>query len=94
MQHAGIALDSVTTADALLVTSELVTNAIRHGGGLIAFCAEITGEALRVCVSDGARTLPRPGRLPRSSPVGSAGRSSSDSRHTSTSAATPAVRRS
>ncbi|MFF3215447.1 ATP-binding protein [Streptomyces sp. NPDC002886] len=52
LQHAGIALDSVTAADALLVTSELVTNAIRHGGGLTAFRTEITGEALRVDVSD------------------------------------------
>ncbi|GGZ70894.1 ATP-binding protein [Streptomyces subrutilus] len=52
LRHAGISLDSVTAADALLVTSELVTNAIRHGGGVTAFHTTIVDEALQLAVSD------------------------------------------
>ncbi|MFF4324466.1 ATP-binding protein [Streptomyces sp. NPDC001568] len=52
LQHVGIGLDSVTAADALLVTSELVTNAIRHGGGITAFRTEITDSVLCLSVSD------------------------------------------
>ncbi len=49
---AGVSLDSVIAADALLVTSELVTNAIRHGDGVIAFRADITGDVLRLSIAD------------------------------------------
>ncbi|MEU1435878.1 ATP-binding protein [Streptomyces sp. NPDC005786] len=42
----------VAVADALLVTSELVTNAIRYGGGLTGFTAELTNEGLRLSVAD------------------------------------------
>ncbi|MGW2441858.1 ATP-binding protein [Streptomyces goshikiensis] len=59
--RAGVSLDSVTAADVLLVTSELVTNAIRHGGGLAAFHIEITDDALLLSVAD---TNPDP-PLPR-----------------------------
>ncbi|MER5779709.1 ATP-binding protein [Streptomyces sp. NPDC002039] len=55
--YAGINLDSVTAADALLVASELVTNAIRHGGGLTAFHGELTDHGLRLSVAD---TSPHP----------------------------------
>ncbi|MFI5761779.1 ATP-binding protein [Streptomyces sp. NPDC051563] len=58
LQQAGVGLDSVTAADALLVTSELVTNAIRHGGGLTCFRTEIMGEALLVDVSDTSPHVP------------------------------------
>ena len=58
LQRAGISLDSVTAADALLVTSELVTNAIRHGGGVIAFHAGITDDALHVSVADPSPRTP------------------------------------
>ncbi|MFJ9638564.1 ATP-binding protein [Streptomyces sp. NPDC101178] len=44
-------------ADALLVTSELVTNAIRHGGGLTAFDLWITDDGLILNVEDAS---PRP----------------------------------
>ncbi|MCX5077419.1 ATP-binding protein [Streptomyces sp. NBC_00513] len=50
--YAGISLDSVTAADAILVASELVTNAIRHGGGLTAFRTELIDHGLRLAVGD------------------------------------------
>ncbi|MFJ1901223.1 MULTISPECIES: ATP-binding protein [unclassified Streptomyces] len=53
----GLAAD-VVVADALLVTSELVTNAVRHGGGLTGFSAELTDEGLRLAVADASRELP------------------------------------
>lgn len=45
-------------ADALLVTSELVTNAIRHGGGLTAFDLWITEDGLILNVGDASPCLP------------------------------------
>ncbi|MFJ6784918.1 ATP-binding protein [Streptomyces yangpuensis] len=54
---AGVSLDSVIAADALLVTSELVTNAIRHGDGVIDFRADIAGDVLRLSIAD---ANPRP----------------------------------
>ncbi|MEV2243079.1 ATP-binding protein [Streptomyces sp. NPDC049970] len=50
--------DDVVVADALLVTSELVTNAVRHGGGLTGFAVELTDEGLRVAVADASPELP------------------------------------
>ncbi|MFJ9344862.1 ATP-binding protein [Streptomyces sp. NPDC101733] len=50
--RAGIALDSVTAADALLVVSELVTNAIRHGRGVTAFHTTIADDTLHLTVGD------------------------------------------
>ncbi|MFJ5026393.1 ATP-binding protein [Streptomyces goshikiensis] len=60
LRRAGVSLDSVTAADVLLVTSELVTNAIRHGGGLTAFHAEITDDALFLSVADASPHPPLP----------------------------------
>ncbi|MFJ4963832.1 hypothetical protein EES43_28640 [Streptomyces sp. ADI96-02] len=51
-------LDDVVVADALLVTSELVTNAIRHAGGLTAFDAVLVDDALLVEVADASHRLP------------------------------------
>ncbi|MER6319642.1 ATP-binding protein [Streptomyces sp. NPDC001581] len=45
-------------ADALLVTSELVTNAFRHGGGLTGFTAETDGRTLTITVSDASSEAP------------------------------------
>ncbi|MFE9929632.1 ATP-binding protein [Streptomyces sp. NPDC005533] len=45
-------------ADALLVTSELVTNAFRHGGGLTGFAAETDGRTLTISVSDASNEIP------------------------------------
>ncbi|MFG1811645.1 ATP-binding protein [Streptomyces sp. NPDC049040] len=42
----------VVIADVLLVTSELVTNADRHGGGLTLFTAAVEGDALHLRVGD------------------------------------------
>ncbi|MEU5208957.1 ATP-binding protein [Streptomyces sp. NPDC020742] len=46
------ALDDLALADALLVTSELVTNAQRHGGGLAGFTATLHDGHLRLVVAD------------------------------------------
>ncbi|WP_328470690.1 ATP-binding protein [Actinoplanes sp. NBC_00393] len=48
------------TADACAVVSELVTNAVRHGGGSIALDLEAHGRDVVVSVSDGSPVLPRP----------------------------------
>ncbi|MFJ3174194.1 ATP-binding protein [Streptomyces roseus] len=55
---AGVSLDSVTAADVLLVTSELVSNAIRHGGGVTAFRADIADGLLRLSIDDASPLLP------------------------------------
>jgi hypothetical protein len=50
--------DTVVVADALLVTSELVTNAIRHGGGLTGFDVQLEESHLTLHVSDASPELP------------------------------------
>ncbi|MDX6760235.1 MULTISPECIES: ATP-binding protein [Streptomyces] len=55
---AGVDLDSVIAADVLLVTSELVTNAIRHGDGVTAFGAHIADGVLRLSIADANPRLP------------------------------------
>ncbi|MER6240127.1 ATP-binding protein [Streptomyces clavifer] len=54
----GEAPADVVVADALLVTSELVTNAVRHGGGLMAFSATITDDGLLLTVGDASTRAP------------------------------------
>jgi anti-sigma regulatory factor (Ser/Thr protein kinase) len=44
--------------DLMLVTSELVSNAIRHGGGLVAFEATPTREGVRLAVYDRSAEYP------------------------------------
>ncbi|MFD7205051.1 ATP-binding protein [Streptomyces sp. NPDC059893] len=56
MQGEGAA--DVVVADALLVTSELVTNAFRHGGGLTRFTVELTDEVLCIAVGDASTRTP------------------------------------
>ncbi|MFF7339832.1 ATP-binding protein [Streptomyces sp. NPDC008163] len=68
--HFGAALDewpAHVVDDTLLVTSELVTNAIRHGGRLTAFETEITGDGLRITVGDASSESPAelPAKEPR-----------------------------
>lgn len=58
LTRAGISPDSVPAADALLVTSELVTNAIRHGGGITHFHAVIAGDTLHLAASDASPDHP------------------------------------
>lgn len=50
--------DAEALADALLVTSELTTNAILHGGGITDFRVDVTGPGLRLSVSDRSAELP------------------------------------
>ncbi|MFG2755067.1 ATP-binding protein [Streptomyces wuyuanensis] len=61
---AGAPLPPRVVGDVHLVTSELVTNALRHGGGIAAFRAELVGGAVRVSVTDRSpappRSAPRP----------------------------------
>ncbi|MBD0710459.1 hypothetical protein BU197_19380 [Streptomyces sp. CBMA291] len=45
--------------DALLVTSELVTNALRHGGGLTGFDVALDPAAVTISVADASDELPR-----------------------------------
>lgn len=52
--------DQDLRGDALLVASELVTNAVRHGGRLVRLDLELQPETLRIAVSDGSSVLPRP----------------------------------
>ncbi|MFB7244034.1 ATP-binding protein [Streptomyces populi] len=44
--------------DVLLVVSELVTNAIRHGGGLAGFDATLTDGGVRLAVRDNSDVVP------------------------------------
>lgn len=50
--------DDIVWADALLVTSELVTNACRHGGGITGFSAKIHGDELFLSVADASTESP------------------------------------
>ncbi|MEU9028647.1 ATP-binding protein [Streptomyces sp. NPDC048383] len=70
LRAAGSDLDGVAAVDALLVTSELVTNAIRHGGGITAFHATLTGDTLRLTVSDANPRHPVPHPTARGRPGG------------------------
>ncbi|MFD3696860.1 ATP-binding protein [Streptomyces sp. NPDC058646] len=45
-------------ANVLLVTSELATNAFRHGGGLTGFGARVERDVLVVTVADASAELP------------------------------------
>ncbi|MGW7544886.1 ATP-binding protein [Streptomyces sp. NPDC054770] len=53
LPYAAEALD-----DALLVTSELTTNAILHGGGITGFDIDVEGCVLKVSVSDRSDEIP------------------------------------
>lgn len=50
--------DADALSDALLVASELTTNAILHGGGLTDFRVDVDGPSVRVSVSDRSDRLP------------------------------------
>ncbi|MFD3803077.1 ATP-binding protein [Streptomyces sp. NPDC058619] len=56
-------------SDALLVTSELATNAIRHGGGIVGFSASVSADGLLLAVADASADHPvilvrQPGTFP------------------------------
>ncbi|GAA3504482.1 ATP-binding protein [Streptomyces albogriseolus] len=50
--------DTEALADALLVASELTTNAILHGGGVTGFEVDVDGPGVRLSVSDRSDALP------------------------------------
>src|SRR5690349_8049561 len=50
--RAGSALSAEALDDVLLMTSELVTNAVAHATGAITLDVELTGDAIRVEVCD------------------------------------------
>ncbi|MFG3477206.1 ATP-binding protein [Streptomyces sp. NPDC047980] len=56
--HPGAPLLPRVVNDVLLVTSELVTNALRHGGGIAAFHAELDGGTVRISVTDRSTAPP------------------------------------
>ncbi|MET7476027.1 ATP-binding protein [Streptomyces sp. NPDC005648] len=56
--------------DLLLVVSELVTNAIRHGGGLGAFEVALAPDGVRVAVRDSSDAVPDVARRAAALPVG------------------------
>ncbi|MEU6146814.1 ATP-binding protein [Streptomyces sp. NPDC047081] len=56
--------DPAALGDALLVVSELTTNAILHGGGVTDFRVDVTGPCLRVSVSDRSDEMPVTGAQP------------------------------
>ncbi len=54
----GTACAPDTLSDALLVASELTTNAMLHGGGITGFDVEVVGQNLYLSVSDRERRRP------------------------------------
>ncbi|MFE8991565.1 ATP-binding protein [Streptomyces collinus] len=60
--------DTDALSDALLVASELTTNAILHGGGVTDFQVDVDGPGVRVSVSDRSDALPV--TAPRTDPHG------------------------
>ncbi|MEU8137568.1 ATP-binding protein [Streptodolium elevatio] len=59
--------------DVMLVVSELVTNAERHGGGLVAFDACLADDAIVISVTDASPELPRTTPRERSAAPGGFG---------------------
>ena len=51
-------LPTAVTEDVLLVVSELVTNAVRHGGTAIELVLSLRPDCVRVAVSDSGTALP------------------------------------
>ncbi|MEU0222070.1 ATP-binding protein [Streptomyces sp. NPDC006265] len=60
--------DTDGLSDALLVVSELTTNAILHGGGVTDFQVDVDGPGVRVSVSDRSDALPV--TMPHTDPPG------------------------
>ncbi|MGW1543520.1 ATP-binding protein [Streptomyces sp. NPDC002309] len=54
----GTACDAGALSDALLVASELTTNAILHGGGVTGVDVDVVGHEVRVSVCDRSERLP------------------------------------
>jgi anti-sigma regulatory factor (Ser/Thr protein kinase) len=52
--------DPALSADAMLLTSELVTNAVMHGTGIVTVAVQCDDEGVAVAVGDQARDRPHP----------------------------------
>lgn len=61
--------DSEDVEDAMLVADELVSNAVRHGGGCLSLEVSARDEDVTVCAVDGSAVVPR-----RRDPDGDGGR--------------------
>ncbi|MFJ3718314.1 ATP-binding protein [Streptomyces sp. NPDC090057] len=57
-RNRAIPCDDDALDDVLLVTSELATNAILHGGGITGFDVDVDISGVRVSVSDGSDDIP------------------------------------
>jgi len=57
-------------ADAIVIVSELLTNAVLHGAPPIALRLELTEGTLSIEVDDGDRTMPKPRRPEPNDPGG------------------------
>ncbi|WP_432080817.1 ATP-binding protein [Streptomyces sp. WAC 04229] len=64
-------MSPVVIDDVLLVATELITNAQRHGGGLVAFDARLTEDTITITVTDASPALPR--TTPRNHPAAPGG---------------------
>ncbi len=62
-------VDDDWVADASVVVSELVTNAVQHGAGFVVIDIEASGSEIVVSVADGSAVVPR-----RREPDGRGGR--------------------
>jgi anti-sigma regulatory factor (Ser/Thr protein kinase) len=51
--------DEVWLETAAVLVSELVTNAVRHGGGCVEFTVEAHDGRVVLCVADGSSVVPR-----------------------------------
>jgi anti-sigma regulatory factor (Ser/Thr protein kinase) len=58
VRHYGRGLTVELVDDAELLASEVVTNAVRHGGPVIEFAVAVDAASLTVRVSDGSSRLP------------------------------------
>lgn len=58
VRHYGRGLTVTLVDDAELLASEVVTNAVRHGGPVIEFAVAVDAASLTVRVSDGSSRLP------------------------------------
>ncbi|SHM86382.1 ATP-binding protein [Actinacidiphila paucisporea] len=56
----GVQVAPVPRGDALLVASELVTNAVRHAPGPCTLALALHGDLLEIAVSDTSRLPPQP----------------------------------
>ncbi len=61
----------VVVGDVLLVATEMITNAERHGGGMTAFDARLTDDSIVISVTDASPDVPR--STPRSNPMAPGG---------------------